>query len=572
MPIIIDPTLSTTDFSEIIKICKENSKEVVITCLSPMQKEYLEKRVSNVVKCVGTNWPIDERLKLGEIYSYWGKLEELKEAKFKPWPDIFPYEINVAKIFRYYLINRGYFYILVSLVLNQELLVWKNNILIAIGKDPTFFTAVDDAVTKQKVSLQKTYVKIEKKQISLSFLKRLFNVLTDEMSLWYYRRMKNKKLIYIDKHRQTLPLFSSLMAQTDIKFFTEPYSVIIKRLFNNSSQVRIEEITNKLSEKMIYLFSKYPLNINEFWKQSTLEDFINSLQFIIKKDILAGFYIWENFEKINPNAALCINWIGINHQFIRSWCRANNKPFMVLQHGIHSGGVISPAERIIDADIFFCWGEEMKRSFINASPENIKKCVEVVGNPAFDEYFNNYNNNLYEGLLSKKTLYNVLVVPSAKSLLFRDYEMSFWDEIEQAIIKFPEIEWSIKAHSLYLFKDEIKNRFKKLGITFIDGENIFNVMKHCQLVVTNVSTAALDAMVMRKPVIIFNLLNQSERFKEFGAGIIIKERGMFCKELKKLLKKDFYDSELIKRQNKFVSVFNKPNGTNNIVSLLDKAI
>ena len=122
-----------------------------------------------------------------------------------------------------------------------------------------------------------------------------------------------------------------------------------------------------------------------------------------------------------------------------------------------------------------------------------------------------------------------------------------------------------------MFKDEIKNRFKKLGITFIDRENIFNATKHCQIVVTNVSTAALDAMVMQKPVIIFNLLNLPERFSKFGAGIMIKERGMFCKELEKLIKKDFCDPELIKRQEKFVSVFNKQNAVNNIVNLLDKA-
>ena len=119
MVIIIDPTLSTLNLSKVIEICKKNPKEVVIICLSPVQKEYLEKRVSNVIKCVGTNSPIEERLKLGKIYSYWDKLEELKEAKFKPWPDIFPYEINVAKIYRYYLIHWWDLFLLVNKILNK---------------------------------------------------------------------------------------------------------------------------------------------------------------------------------------------------------------------------------------------------------------------------------------------------------------------------------------------------------------------------------------------------------------------------------------------------------------------
>jgi len=572
MVIIIDPTLSTLNLSKVIEICKKNPKEVVITCLSPMQKEYLEKRVSNVVKCVGINWPIEERLKLGEIYSYWDKLEELKEAKFKPWPDIFPYEINIAKIYRYYLIHWWGLFLLVNKILNKELFAWEEKNLIAIGKSQIFFTAIDNAITNKKVSLQKIYMEIEKKQKSLSFLKRLFNVLEDEISLLFYRWKKNIKIIYIDRHRQTLPLFSSLKAQTDIKFFTKPYSVISKRLFNNSSQVRIEEVTNKLSEKMIYLFSKYPLNINKFWKQSILNDFINSLQFIIKKDILGGFYIWKNFDEISPNAALCINWIGITHQFIGSWCRINNKPFIVLQHGIQSGGCVGRVEKKIDADIFLCWGEEMKKSFISAFPENRKKCIKIVGNPVYDKITNSNQSSATDLLSKNGQSYQILIAPSEGFLLVREYEIFFWDEIERAMIKFSKLKWSIKLHNLYLFKDEIKNRFEKLGVSIIEEGNIFNAMKNCQLVVTNISTAALDVMVVQKPVIIFNLLNLPEKFTKFGAGVIIKERGIFCKELENMLKKDFCDPELIKRQNKFVSVFNKPNTVCNIVNLLDKAI
>lgn len=571
MAIIIDPTLSTTKFSEIIKICKENPKEIVIICLSPIQKEYLDKKVSNVIKYVGADWPIEERLKLKEIYSYWDKLEEVKASKFKPWPNIFPYEINVAKIYRYYLIHWWVLFLLVNTILKKELFDWEDKNLIAIGKSPIFFTAIESTIVNKKVSLQKIHLKKNKKQI-LVYIKRLFNLTADETSLWHYRRMKNGKVIYIDRHRQTLPLFSSLKVQTDIIFFTKPYSVIRKRLFSNFSQVRIEEVTNKLSEKMIYLFSKYLSNSNKFWRHSMLKNFISSLQFIVKNDIVSGFYIWKNFDEISPNAALCINWIGITHQFIRSWCRANNKTFMVLQHGIHSGGVISPEERIIDADVFFCWGEEMKKSFISAFPENRKKCIKIVGNSVYDKITNSNQSSTTDLLSKNGQSYQILIAPSGGSLLFRDCEKIFWDEIEQAILKFSEIKWSIKLHNLYLFKDEIKNRFKKLGVSIIEEGNVFEAMKNCQLVVTNVSTAALDAMIMQKPVIIFNLLNLPEKFTKFGAGIVIKERGIFCKELENMLKKDFCDPELIKRQNKFVSVFNKPNTVSNIVTLLDKEI
>jgi hypothetical protein len=571
MAIVIDPTLSTLNFSKVIEICKKNPKEAVITCLSPMQKEYLEKRVSNVVKCIGINWPIEERLKLGEIYSYWDKLEELKEAKFKLWPDIFPYEINIAKIYRYYLISKSSLFFLVFNLLTQELFNWQGDNLIAIGKDPMFFAAVNRVILDKKISVQKIHLKIEKNYRLLSYIQRILDVMKDGISLWFYRRKKNIKIIYIDRHRQTLPLFSPLKKNSDIKYFSKSYSPINRRLFSYYYQGQIDEVVNKLSEKMSCLFTKHPLNDDKFWKQSTLKDFINSLHFVVKNDIVGGFCIWRDFDEINPEAALCINWIGITHQFIRSWCRANNKSFMVLQHGIHSGGVISPAERIIDADIFFCWGEEMKKSFTSAYSGN-KKCIKIVGNPVYDKIINSNQSSDIDLLSRNGQSYQILIAPSGGSLLFRDYEKIFWDEIEQVILKFPEIKWSIKLHNLFLFKDEIKNRFEKLGVNIIEGGNIFDTMKNCQLVVTNISTTALDAMVMQKSVIIFNLLNLPERFSEFGAGIMIKERGMFCKELKKLLEKDFYDSQLIKRQEKFINVFNKSNALNHIMNLLDKAI
>jgi len=573
MAIIIDPSLSIQNLSQAIDICKENPEDTVFTCLSPIQQRYLAQRIPNDVKCLGIDLSIRERkIFFISLYTYWDKLEKLEEAKIRPWPGIFPYELNVAKIYRYYLANRGPLFWSVLKVLDRTVDEWQDDELVAIGKDAMFFAAIDSICkTFHKSILRKVFLNTNREKNNYRhYLKKALNLIREEITLCELHGRKKK--LFIDKHRQSIPLLPYLKKEGNISYFHRPFSPIKRRLMAGHYQKLIEETTKLFREKMIDLVSRHPFGQSNLIEQSTLIDFIYALDSNISKAILDGLFVWKGLDSIKPDGALCVSWVGTNQQFIRNWCKGNKKPFMVLDHGFYSGGVISPAVRTIDADVSFCWGPEMRKSFIEADPDN-DKVIEVVGNTLYDKRVLTAKKLPGEKSLPKEGgPYTVLVAPSDKSALVRDYEDMFWNEVELAMVNFPQIRWIIKLHNLYQFKDEVKNRFTRSGATFFETGNIFDAMELCHLVIADISTVPLDAMVARKPVIIFNLLDQPERFSEFGAGIMIKEEGMLCSELDRLVKMNFWDSELMKRQERFVAAFSKPGSINNIVSSINRIL
>ena len=570
MAIIIDPSLSIQNLSQAVDICKENPEDTVFTCLS-IQQKYLAQRIPNDVKCPGRDWSRRKRMNfLVNLYSYWDKLEKLEEAKISPWPSIFPYELNVAKIYRYYLANGGPLFWFVLKIFDQTIDEWQEYELVAIGKDAMFFAAIDSICkTFHKSIARKVFLNTNREKNNRYSIKKALDLIRGEITLCKLHGKKKK--LFIDKHRQSMPLLPYLK-ESSISYFHHPFSPIKKKLMAGNYQRLIEETTNLFHEKMIDLVSRCSFGQSKLIEQSTLIDFIYALDSNISKAILDGLFIWKGLDSIKPDGALCTNWFGINHQFIRNWCKGNKKPFMVLQHGFYRGGSISPIEKIIDADVFFCWGPEMRKSFIEADPDN-DKVIEVVGNTLYDRRVLIAKKSEVEKSLPKENrLYAVLIVPSVGSVLGRDYEDMFWNEMELAMIHFPQIRWIIKLHNLHKFKDEIKNRFTKLGATFFETGDIFNAMELCHLVISDVSTVPLDAMVARKTVIIFNLLDQPERFSEFGAGIMIKEKGVLCNELEKLVKMNFSNPELMKRQERFVAAFSKPDSINNIVNSINRIL
>ena len=573
MAIIINPSLSIHNLSEAIDICEENPKDTVFTCLSPIQQRYLAQRIPNDVKCLGIDLSLDERKSfLISLYSYWDKLEKLDEAKVKPWPGIFPYELNVAKIYRYYLADGGPLFWSVAKILDETIDKWQEGELFAIGKDAMFFAAIDSICKTFHKSVARTVIlnTNRKKNSYRHYLKRSLNLIREEITL--YELHGKKKKLFIDKHRQSILLLPYLKKEGNISYFHRPFSPIKQRLVAGHYQKLIEETTTLFREKMVDLFSRRPFEQPNLIEKSVLIDFIYALDSNISKAMLDGLFIWKGLDSIKPDGALCASWVGTNHQFIRNWCKGNKKPFMVLDHGFYSGGVISPAVRTIDADVSFCWGPEMRKSFIEADPAN-DKVIEVVGNTLYDKRTFIAQKSAVEKSLPKEGgPYTVLIAPSEKAPMWRDYEDMFWNEMELAMVNFPQIRWIVRFHNLYQFKDEVKNRFTKLGATFFETGSIFDAMEFCHLVVSDISTVPLDAMVARKPVIIFNLLDVPERFSEFGAGIMIKEKGVLCNELEKLVKMNFFDPELMKRQERFVAAFSKPDGISNIVNSINRIL
>ena len=319
-------------------------------------------------------------------------------------------------------------------------------------------------------------------------------------------------------------------------------------------------------------FQNNPFQEDTFLWVTTLKAFVQLLEPRIVNAIYQIFQIWEYFNRVNPAGIVCINWLGYTHQAMRAWGQANRVPFFVIQHGIHSGGIVSPIEARIDADYFFCWGPGMRDSFIKADPANAR-VIKCTGNPCHDSRFivdSSYENSK---LLLKENI-SILVAPSERGYLMLDADDEFWSEIKSVARSFPNINWIIRCHPLFMFKKEVNSCFMEMGVAVSDTQkdNLFDSIRECHLVITNVSSVVLDAMIMKKPVIIVNNTKTPELFSKYGAGIVIEETGKLRDIILKLYHKGFQDNELIARQNAFVDIFSRENAVRNIVNEIMQTI
>lgn len=568
MAIIIDPSLSILNLAQVVGICKDNPRDTVLTCLSPIQQKYLSQKISNNVKCLGIDWPVRERMdSSASLYSYWDKLEKLEEAKINPWPSIFPYEVNVAKIYRYYLANEGRLFWSVLKILTKTKSQWQEHELIAVGKDPMFFAALEFITSLFNSRILFKHV-IRKRKINLSSVvskgKALFRALKNECVLQWARKTR-KRLLYVDKHRQTEPVVQLLREHKDVLVFQNTMSLLQKLSFKTPFYHQANMAAEACRKLMERLIETNPFQDKSFPWMATLKAFVRILEPRLRNVMYQTFQTWEYFDQVRPVGIVCMNWLAHIHQSMRAWGKGNGAPFFVIQHGIHSGGIVSPIERRVDADYFFCWGTGMKDSFIKADPANAA-VIKCTGNPCHDisfySDFSHVNNNLFPPEPS-----SILVAPGEHGYLMSDAGADFWHEIESIIRRLPNIKWTIRCHPLFPYKELIYSRSKNLGATIsrYGQDSLFDALKNSDLVITTVSSVAVDAMIMKRPLIILNNAKIPELFSQFGAGIVLEKIGELSKVITELLSKGFKDNQLIERQNAFVSMFYKKDATNNIV-------
>lgn len=564
MAFIIDPNLTSEDLSKCIGYFSEKPEEEVIVFFAPDQKRYIEKFTDNPVKYIGSNWSIPERMKCFNLYPYFDEIERGEEAIIKQWPGLFSYSLNVAKLYRYFLATKNILFWIVLITLHKYKNIIRSNHIIALGSSSVFFAAIDSFV-RGVPGLDWTPVHVfNKKGRSLTdrYRNALKNYITDLQSL----NIPKRKLLYIEKHRQTLPLFPYLKKQSDFTLITQSYPNILMKMCDWTKNALICEAVEKIERRMMGMVSRHGLNLKDLPSHEIFVSFIHYLRVELEKYIKEIYCVWKSLDYLKPHAALCINWFGIRQQAIREWCRGNNRLFISLQHGFYSGGVVSAPERKIDADIFLCWGPEMKKSFIAADHENEPK-IRTTGNPVYDEQKN--KNDYLSPSPSKH--HSVLVALSDMTYSARDVQDIIWSEIEEAMAKFPTLSWKIRTHDLDSRNGEMKSRFDNRA-EFNNADNIFDALQPCDLVISNVSTVPLDAMIKGKPVVIFNMLGQPERFTEFGAGIVINKKGHLCVEIKRLIKVNFKDEALMIRQNNFVNAFTCPNSITNVLDTLNQCI
>ncbi|MEK6834917.1 MAG: hypothetical protein AABX61_01490, partial [Nanoarchaeota archaeon] len=172
------------------------------------------------------------------------------------------------------------------------------------------------------------------------------------------------------------------------------------------------------------------------------------------------------------------------------------------------------------------------------------------------------------------------------------YESSIWAaqtqeqykkvyrELFNAVEQFPDLFLIIKKHpSGSLEENIIKDLAKKENFNnfvIIDDMDIYNILNASYGIITRLSTMALEAMLIKKPVIIMDTYfdtNDNFGYTMFNAALHAKKQG----DLKKLLKLIYNEDVIKKLQNnmdKFVN-YNysvKGNASSRMAELIENII
>lgn len=438
-----------------------------------------------------------------------------------------------------------------------------------------------------------TYMKL--KNISELFLQKIFK---------FDRPQHGKKynvLIEFDPTKYKTLLLSSKTHSTNFLLYNrrwptiwnlESFNVVkrsncriatYKTLVSSELENKIAEIQSAVKEKLKELWQKTFFNsffsfkgisfwnaIKAFFDEKLTKKMIESILEIESAKKL--------FTKYQISSILILSEIGPNEQIMMQLARKNQIPIILVQHGVpYETKEASERNNLVGffpnfSDYMIAWGNSTKEYVENFGIASSK--VKPLGNPIYDDLFNKKDVERGDTILlatsppMKDIVYDNLVETNEKYRAAIENICKITTKLNQKLM--------IKLHpSLVDFDiEEMANKINS-KIKIIKSGSIFPLIQRCRLLITfDLSTAILEAQILKKPVISIKLKNYgfgtSEIFKTNSCISIPMEE--FEKTLEKILTNSNYRKEIIANGDVFVDKYlvNKGASVNAVLDLLKK--
>lgn len=322
---------------------------------------------------------------------------------------------------------------------------------------------------------------------------------------------------------------------------------------------------NKLAKKNAKKIITNWKNQEEYLAKNEFMVYENINLFDLLKDSIINvfeFYFHKIIKEIEQTKCIikkeCPDLVVVMDE--RSWpgktvvnvCNIENIPTLVLQHGIHG---YLPIYGKTYADKFAVYGEFTKEIFVSAGIDPEK--IVITGGQQWDNIIN------YEGI-SKKEFCKEHGLNENKGIILYAGHLIFDREISErevsgvieAVKKFPEMQLIIRAHpseplSLY---ESLINDLNGEDILVFKKPHDFDSVNLCDILITQASTVAMDAIIAGKPVITINLGHGDDPYPYSVEGAVI---GVYKKEdivpaINKVLNDDNILNELKNNRNEFI--------------------
>lgn len=568
MTVIIDPTLSSDALAAAAEHCEALPEETVWVCLSPGHARYLSERIGSRVEMLGADWSVRERVATGWLYRHFHEIALSSEATVRPWPAEFPYGISVPVVFLAYAAHEGLVYWFVLLLLQRYRIELADATSVTmVGSSPYFFAAVERIVGANNRSLCRRLV-IDSSSVGSSWARYTANARKYLRTVRTCRRAAaGQKTLYVEPFPQNMAIVRAFEGRTRLGYFTTPYSVARKLLFDAVLRGTYGEATQRLSSRMMGLMggsppSGFPSSLD--W-DAAVASFVDVAGWRLRRDLAIGYWTWKMLDDRKPAAVLCYTWFGVHRHFMRRWCLAGNGKFIVMQHGFAAGGVVGLPEGVVDADLFLTWGVGNNEAFVDVWDGNRTAIMLPVGNPLY--------GTAHPDAAKPRgfELRRVLVAPSAFGIQTRDLQEWFWDEIDMAVRDHPLLRWTLRVHPRDAQHDELLRRFQHGDLTVSAEASIMDAIAKNDLVVTTSSTVALDAMAGGRPVVVINHPDWPERLSAWDAGILVRQYGELSKVIAEFCSGTIDIARVLKRQDRFRRHFGRPWDVDATMAALEKA-
>ncbi len=363
----------------------------------------------------------------------------------------------------------------------------------------------------------------------LSYLNRFKNVINN-LTSWSFRKYvsgnKSKQfncIIHINEisHlREMLPIYNQLNKSMQVVFLTmnpNTLKVIEKNNLNYINPYDFNKLTRFFSFK-----KKTNLDIttlSEILKSLYSFSWFNDISTFVKNtfsSFLQSVYTYENiFNQIKTDFVIIGNDMTPNGRLFTKIAVLNNIKTFSIQHGNIYNDWISQHHIV---DTFFTYGNESK----NILKEYSKKYTDIVisGSPFINNIISNrkevndQNKKIVQihGLLDKY----ILIALSGYSYLtsYNNY-VKCLKSLNKLIADYPKKQFVIKLHPKEKISDYDTISLNQ-NVKIIKQNNIFNSWKYsifswfsgADLLITGSSTCALEAMLMKIPVISIDYENE----------------------------------------------------------------
>ena len=327
-----------------------------------------------------------------------------------------------------------------------------------------------------------------------------------------------------------------------------------------------------------FLESFFAINGASFW-QSIKHNFIQLCKSRFKNALTEIMLAKKLFEEFTPSAVIVLSEMGFQEQILIQVAKKFQTSVILLQHGLNFDDKAAfKANQFLGvipnrSDKIAVWGT-VDKQYLEECKIPLKK-IQVVGNPYFDELFEEHNQTLAENkgfvLLAAQSPNVGSFVIDAQAKTMEKYLESI-RTICNTVLK-ADKELIIKLHPDPAELD-ITSFVQKIdpNIQVIKTGSISDLIRSCDVLVTiDISTVTLEAQISEKPVISVSVKNYNigdDNCSFFKSKSCIRtEIQNFEMNFNRLLQDQEFKRETINRGKKYVDNYlsNKGNASQKLI-------